>query len=128
MQRFTDEEFEAVRWTFQCHAPHEIRQRLIDCGRPSTEYDDEAFLRVIAEGNGWLTQSMTAPQPFDYGDPAHLKRRTELVMSLASNKAAIKGNPMFLYLDRADFALMALLYRLRARVDMRTLPVPEWWN
>jgi hypothetical protein len=128
MQRFTDAEFEALRWTFQCHNPGAIRQRLIDCGRPESEYDDEAFIRIVAEGNAWLTQTVTSPQPFDYGDPANLTRRIEVVRSLANNKAAIKGNPMFLYLDRADFALTALLYRLRARVDMRTLPIPEWWN
>jgi hypothetical protein len=129
IQRFTDVEFEALRWTFQCHnTPEAIRQRLIDCGRPESEYNDEQFIRVIVEGNGWLTQSMTSPQPFDYGDPEHLTRRIELVLSLAGNKAAIKGNPMFLYLDRADFALTALLYRLRARVDMNALPVSNWWH
>jgi hypothetical protein len=57
---------------------------------------------------------------FDFGDESHL-RRGIAAMSRLFFRRMTQTHPMQIYLYRSFFGLRALLYRLRARVDVAAI-------
>jgi len=78
----------------------------------------------------WILEPMKRPGPFDFSHEGHLRRGFGLMSQLVA-KRYTRGHPLNLYLHRSFFGLRAMLYRLRARVDVLALRAQEsqsGWN
>jgi hypothetical protein len=78
------------------------------------------YLRLIQEAVRWLLAPAVQEGRFDFGNDALLKDGIERLGALVRRRY-INGHPMFLYLCRSTFGIWAVLYRLRARVDVHSL-------
>jgi hypothetical protein len=72
----------------------------------------------------WFSELFRGPQPIDFGNPQRLRRGVENHAYLA-RKGYTKSHPMFVYQVRSGYGLAAVLYRLKARVDMFELGKEE---
>jgi len=131
MQHFSDNAYKSLGESLQMAAggTAAVREILLAEGIPESELGDEAFLKIIVESSRWIAEPLRHAGPFDYGDPTHLKARFEWGSGLAANKTIMRnGTPAWMYYHRSNIALLALLYRLGARVDMSQFPIAEWWS
>ena len=71
-----------------------------------------------------MMEPIRAEGPFDFGDEGHLKRGLEWFAGMVGSRQ-VRGHPMYVYFNRCVFGLKALLYRLRAQVDVRALHLRE---
>jgi hypothetical protein len=67
-----------------------------------------------------MMEPMRTEGPFDFGDEGHLQRGFEVVRAMV-NERVVRGHPMYVYYHRCIWGQKAILYRLRARVDLKTL-------
>ena len=58
--------------------------------------------------------------PFDFGNPDYFKRGTELYGELM-RKRYVRSLPVNIWLSRCFYGVRALLARLQAHVDMRSI-------
>ncbi len=82
--------------------------------------DDPAlpdYLQMMEESRAWMTEPVAKPGPFDFGDSAHFQRGLDS-FSRSIDKKLTRANPMCVYMNRGIFGLKALLFRLRAQVDV----------
>lgn len=82
--------------------------------------DDPAlpdYLQMMKGSGDWMTEPVSKPGPFDFGDEAHFQRGLDF-FSRAFNKKLTRAHPMCVYMNRSIFGLKALLFRLRAQVDV----------
>jgi hypothetical protein len=77
------------------------------------------YVETIREGFVWMAETM-AEGPFDFGDGRHLQAGIGWFSRLL-RKRYTQGHPTYLYFFRSVFGLKAVLYRLRAHVDVRAL-------
>jgi aarF domain-containing kinase len=76
-------------------------------------------LDLMKEGCEWMLEPL-GRSPFDFGDGKHLRAGIDWFSRLIL-KRCTKSPPMFLYYYRTVFGMKALLYRLRAQVDVKTV-------
>jgi len=82
--------------------------------------DDPAmadYLEMMAESREWMIEPMKRPGPFDFGDEAHFRKGLDW-FSRTVRKRITRANPMYVYWNRSVFGIKALLFRLRAQVDV----------
>ncbi len=130
MQHFSEQEYDSLSISIRMAegGVAAVREILMSQGVPESDLNEE-FLETIVQSSRWITEPVRCSAVFDYGDPALLRHYFEWNMALAYNKSLIRnGTPMWLYYHRSNLALLALLYRLGARVDMSRLPIASWWN
>ncbi len=60
---------------------------------------------------------MARPGPFDFGDESHFRRGVDWFVRV-NRQRTMRANPMYVYWNRSVFGLKAMLFRLRAQVDM----------
>ena len=80
----------------------------------------EAYLEMFKQSRNWMMEPIRSERPFDFGEESHLKRGLEWFSGLVRNRQ-LRGHPMYVYFNRCVFGLKALLYRMRAQVDVRAL-------
>jgi predicted unusual protein kinase regulating ubiquinone biosynthesis (AarF/ABC1/UbiB family) len=73
----------------------------------------EAFIQ-------WTHEPMRQAGPFDYGDPARIRKGVEILGKIAHRRSA-KSDPKHLYTTRSALGMTAMLLRLNARVDSRSI-------
>jgi aarF domain-containing kinase len=81
------------------------------------------YVDLVREGFAWMREPLDR-SPFDFGDGAHLKTGIDWFARVALKRHP-KGHPMYLYWYRSVIGLKALLYRLRAQVDVKTIMTRE---
>jgi aarF domain-containing kinase len=81
------------------------------------------YLDLLRELCSWVMEPL-GRSPFDFGDGSHLKAGIDWFSRLVM-KRYTKGHPMYLYWYRSMFGLKALLYRLRAQVDVKAVMTQE---
>jgi len=89
--------------------------------------DDPAladYLEMMTESREWMMEPVSRPGPFDFGDEAHFQRGLDW-FSRTARKRITRANPMFVYMNRSIFGLKALLFRLRAQVDVHEVILQE---
>lgn len=89
----------------------------------------EIYRKVMKQSRDWMMEPMGGG-PYDFGDEGHLKRGLEWFSSTVRSRHT-RGHPMYVYHHRCVFGVKALLYRLRAQVDVRELHTQEreiWRN
>src|SRR6185312_13555335 len=106
----------------------DLRRAFVELGLNPEDLDDDSYFRVIDESVRWIRKPFEKDGPFDYGDPAYLQRRTEWLSSAADHSHCFADDATIIYFSRATFSLAALLYQLRAQVDMKSLPMDKWWS
>jgi tRNA A-37 threonylcarbamoyl transferase component Bud32 len=128
VQYFTDEDFELLRLAYRTDqggaAISELLRRA--CDATDADLANEEYVGLIDESIRWMLEPVRHQGRFDYGDEEYLKRGVEWFARLIA-KRYTRSHPMFVYFHRSSFGLKALLYRLGAQVDMREVPIPQWW-
>jgi len=107
-------EFSDQLWNGMDALPEVLRRA---AGATETELANADYIESVAEATRWLLETAVQPGPFDFGDPAHLQRGVEIFTRLI-RKRYTRSHPMYIYFYRSVFGLRAVLYRLRARVDV----------
>jgi hypothetical protein len=79
---------------------------------------------LLEESYQWVCEPIQYEGPFDFGNAEHLRRGIQGVIGLL-RKRYTRSHPMYLYLNRSVFGLRALLYRLRAQVEVKALHLQE---
>jgi hypothetical protein len=73
----------------------------------------------------WLWRPYLHDGPFDFGDPAYLREGVDHVAAIGRARIPTPWLLMNAFIERWAFGTSAMLYRLRARVDMRAIFLRE---
>jgi len=123
IQYYGDEEREILRLCERLIAEDEsVVPQLIQLvsGISEGEPGNETYLELVRQSRDWMMEPMRVEGPFDFGDEGHLKRGFAWFSGIVKNRT-IRGHPMYVYYNRCVFGVKALMYRLRAQVDVRAL-------
>lgn len=93
-------------------------------GSGDDELADPEYIRSLWAWAQWTIAPLVVNGKFDFGEPAHLKEGVERLGDLVRRRYT-RSHPMYVYFLRSLFGLRAVLYRLRARVDVRTIFLGE---
>jgi len=92
---------------------------------------DSEHLALIENWCWWVWRPYHQHGPFDFGNEAFLREGVSIFYKLLS-KRYTRGIPMTVFSTRWHFGVVALLLRLRARVDVRAIyereSVATGWN
>jgi predicted unusual protein kinase regulating ubiquinone biosynthesis (AarF/ABC1/UbiB family) len=119
IQRYDDEERALRALADRVYESPDTLEQFMRRGGRATESDltNPEAVALMREGFDWMNET-NLRSPFDFGDDAHLRAGIDWFMRLV-RKRYVKSHPTYLYLYRSIFALKALLYRLRAQVDVK---------
>jgi len=78
------------------------------------------YLRMMEEFRDWMLEPDDYPGPFDFGDGGHFQRGLDC-FSRTMRRRTTRTNPMYIYWNRSVYGLKALLFRLRAQVNVREI-------
>jgi aarF domain-containing kinase len=106
----------------------DLRRAFVELGLNPEDLNDERYLAVVDESVRWTREPFEKEGPFDYGDPAYLQRRTEWLSRAVSHGHCLADDASLVYFTGSTFKMAALLYQLRAQVDMKSLPMDQWWS
>jgi aarF domain-containing kinase len=95
----------------------EVMRRVAHVGEKDRA--DPEYAGLVKEGCEWMLEPLDGG-PFDFGDGRHLRAGIGWFARFV-RKGCPQSHPMFLYYDRTVFGMKALLYRLRAQVDVRAV-------
>lgn len=96
----------------------EFVQRACGISAGDPELDD--YVRMMDESLNWMMEPVRQPGAFDFGDEAHFQRGVDW-FSRVLRKRQVRAHPMYVYWNRSVFGLKALLFRLRAQVDVHAV-------
>ena len=68
-----------------------------------------------------MWRPFTHDGPFDYGDPGYLREGADCFAAIGRVRIPSPWLTMNAFLMRWSFGMAAMLYRLRARVDVRAI-------
>jgi len=81
-----------------------------------------ALLESVCEW-GWLP--LRADEPFDFGDPEYLEKGVRIMGDLLRHRYT-RTCPIFTWMNRVDYGLRAILFQLKARVNVCRIGDEEW--
>ena len=96
----------------------EVVQRACGVAEGDPELDD--YVRMMEESLNWMMEPVRQPGAFDFGDEAHFQRGVDW-FSRVMRKRQVRAHPMYVYWNRSVFGFKALLFRLRAQVDVHAV-------
>jgi len=122
VQRYGPEEREIMRladkMTFEDSSlMREVVRRV--CGVSEDDPELQDYLQMMKESRDWMMEPMSQPGPFDFGGE-HFQRGLDW-FSRTMRKRTTRANPMYVYWNRSVFGIKALLFRLRAQVDVHAI-------
>jgi len=94
---------------------HEVVRRV--CGIADDDPALPDYLQLMADSRDWMMEPMQQTGPYDFGDQGHFQRGLDL-FARTVRKRITRANPMYVYWNRSVYGLKALLFRLRAQVDV----------
>ena len=86
--------------------------------------DPEILSQNVAFGR-WMWRPYLHDGPFDYGDPGYLREGVDRFTAIGRARITAPWLPMNAFIARWYFGMGAMLYRLRARVDVRAIYLQE---
>jgi predicted unusual protein kinase regulating ubiquinone biosynthesis (AarF/ABC1/UbiB family) len=89
-------------------------------GLTASDPEYEAYRRMLEESRSWMMEPIRAKGEFDFGNEDHLKRGFDWFFG-SVRRHQVRGHPTYVYFHRSVFGLKAMLYRLRAQVDVDLL-------
>jgi predicted unusual protein kinase regulating ubiquinone biosynthesis (AarF/ABC1/UbiB family) len=96
----------------------EVVQRACGLSEDDPEMDD--YVRMMEESLNWMMEPVRHPGAFDFGDEAHFQRGVDWFTRVI-RKRKVRAHPMYVYWNRGVFGFKALLFRLRAQVDVHAV-------
>lgn len=84
----------------------------------------DAYVKYILQSRDWMMEPMRTEGPFDFGDEGHLRRGFAWFSEMIRRRM-LRSHPTYVYFNRGVFGVKALLYRMRAQVDLRSLHAKE---
>jgi len=78
------------------------------------------YLRMMEEYRDWMLEPDNYPGPYDFGDGGHFQRGLDR-LSGTVRKRMMRTSPMYLYYTRSVYGLKALLFQLRAQVNVQEI-------
>jgi predicted unusual protein kinase regulating ubiquinone biosynthesis (AarF/ABC1/UbiB family) len=124
---FSDREWELIRVAMRaCDGGREDVVRYLKRSIALAEDApvDPEHLRLLERLSDWCWRPSRHRGPFDFGDAQILREGVEVFREL-TRKRYTRSEPLCVLSARMFFGLFALLYRLRARVNMRAIGVEE---
>jgi predicted unusual protein kinase regulating ubiquinone biosynthesis (AarF/ABC1/UbiB family) len=89
------------------------------------DYPNESeHMRLLEKLAVWSWRPLRHARPFDFADGEHLREGMEIYREL-TRKRYTRGEPLCVLMARENFGYRAMLYRLRARVDVPALDRQE---
>jgi aarF domain-containing kinase len=88
------------------------------------ETDPEPLARSVEFGR-WMWRPYRHDGPFDFGDPGWMREGVGLYVAVGRARVATPWLPANAFTARWYFGMGAMLYRLRARVDVRAINLRE---
>jgi predicted unusual protein kinase regulating ubiquinone biosynthesis (AarF/ABC1/UbiB family) len=124
---FSDSEWELMRES--ARAVDGSREDLVralkrSVGLAGDQPIDPEHLRLLERLSEWSWRPVRHRGPFDFGDGQILREGVEVFRDM-TRQHRTRGEPLCVLIARMNFGLFAMLYRLRARVDMRAIGVAE---
>jgi aarF domain-containing kinase len=125
IRHYGAEERELVELTEQLVDSWDVFPEFLRRGAQAGEADlaNPEYVGLVREGCAWVLEPLDR-SPFDFGDGRHLKAGIDWISRFVVKRYP-QGHPMYLYWDRSLIGLRALLYRLRAQVDVRAVMTQE---
>jgi predicted unusual protein kinase regulating ubiquinone biosynthesis (AarF/ABC1/UbiB family) len=123
VQRYCDEEAELIRIAEESASgkPEVLRELFRrSANLEDVDFKNQEYIELLTESHKWTCEPIQHEGSFDFGNEEHLRRGIQLVVSLA-RKRYTRSHPMYVYFNRSVFGLRALLFRLRAQVDVKAL-------
>ena len=105
----------AERYSLDSSLTKEIVQQV--CGVTDGDPALPGYMQMMADSREWNMEPVSKPGPFDFGDEAYFQRGLDW-FSRTVQKRIQRAHPMYVYFNRSNFGLKAMLYRLRAQVDV----------
>jgi predicted unusual protein kinase regulating ubiquinone biosynthesis (AarF/ABC1/UbiB family) len=90
------------------------------CGLAANDPELEEYSQVMRESLDWMMEPVRLPGAFDFGDVKHFERGVDW-FTRVSRKKLFRANPIYVYWNRSVFGWKAMLYRLRAQVDVHAV-------
>jgi predicted unusual protein kinase regulating ubiquinone biosynthesis (AarF/ABC1/UbiB family) len=122
LRPYTDDEWALCRRLDEgVHGVREIARIARElAGLGENEEGDSAQLQMLADWCRWIWRPYQVDEPFDFGDERYLQEGISLATNLASTRFT-GGIPMSVFTTRWYFGTVAMLYRLRARVNVHSI-------
>jgi aarF domain-containing kinase len=123
VQHYGSEERELVRlaerMTYEdSNILREVVQRV--CGVTANDPEFPDYVRTMEESLNWMMEPVRQPGAFDFGDEGHFQRGVDWFTRVVRSRKT-RSHPMYVYWNRSIFGFKALLYRLRAQVDVHAV-------
>lgn len=96
----------------------EVVQRA--CGLSANDPEIEDYVRMMEESLAWMMEPLREPGAFDFGDEGHFQRGVDW-FTRVMRKRQVRAHPMYVYWNRSVFGVKAMLFRLRAQVDVHEI-------
>ena len=93
----------------------EVIRRVCGVSEGDAEYPE--YLKMMKESCDWMMEPAARPGPFDFGDESHFRRGVDWFVRV-NRQRTTRANPMYVYWNRSVFGIKAMLFRLRAQVDV----------
>jgi hypothetical protein len=81
-------------------------------------------LRLAEEYGNWCWRCRYWGGPFDFGDEADFRRGIDLFAEMLRKRYS-KARPCTATISRQNFSVRAMLYRLKAKIDVRPIAEEE---
>jgi predicted unusual protein kinase regulating ubiquinone biosynthesis (AarF/ABC1/UbiB family) len=125
---YTDAEWECNRLAdLAIHdTPSDLRRAIqFSLGMTEGREYDPAILALSEEWGRWMWRPYWHDGPFDFCDQGYLSKGVRLFEEMARARIDAPWLPMNAFIVRWFFGTVAMLYRLRARVDVREINLRE---
>jgi hypothetical protein len=125
---YTDREWECNRLADQAirgGPDDERRVARAGLGLVEGEDVDPAILTLHVEFSRWVWRPYRHDGPFDFGDPGYLREGWDRFSAIGRARITAPWLPMNAFIARWFFGVTAMLYRLRARVNVRAIYLRE---
>jgi aarF domain-containing kinase len=118
VQQFGKEETELLKMAERiADEPEILKAMLRRCGMTEKQLSNADLVGLMRESCNWVLEPIRANKPFDFSDENHLKRGIEIFARIVL-KRYTRSHPMFVYWNRSVIGIRALMYQLRARVNV----------
>jgi predicted unusual protein kinase regulating ubiquinone biosynthesis (AarF/ABC1/UbiB family) len=125
---YTDQEWECNRLAdlaIRGNDDDVVRALRASLGLAEGEEVDHELLAKNIEFGKWIWRPYWQDGPFDFGDPGYLREGVDLFAALGRERFTVPWLTMNAFIARWYFGMGAMLYRLRARVDVRAIYLRE---
>jgi predicted unusual protein kinase regulating ubiquinone biosynthesis (AarF/ABC1/UbiB family) len=125
---YTDREWEANRLADRAIRGNDddvVRALRASLGLGENEPFDPDLLAKNVEFGRWIWRPYWHDGPFDFGDPGYLREGVDRFAVIGRARIPAPWLPMNAFIARWFFGVASMLYRLRARVDVRAIYLHE---